>query len=430
MTETFLRSRKIQMLLVAAGTAVAGEFKINPFDGDIFRIALGSSAFLLFLLLLRDLPCLKTGVLTGIVVLLFRVGLDVFWPNHEPLFLSFCNHISAAVYYIVFGAALKFVRRLDHVHPLLLGGAAACVDFISNEAELLTRMLVLGTSSFHLNEWTYLSLIAILRTYFTTGIYSSVAIYRMRAVQAEQQRRVDQMLNFGSGLYGEVFYLRKSVDTVERLTAGSYELYRDLKSSGKTGYSRRLLDITQQIHEVKKDSQRILAGLLKLSELDAAEADMPLSQMANFSLKSNREYAEMLGKEIAFEQMVTVNYRTACYIPLLALLNNLVANAVEAIPHTGTVGLRIYEVKGMTRFVVQDDGRGLDEADREIVFEPGFTTKLDEGGTAATGIGLSHVRDIVNSFGGRIEVKSPFTGTGTVFEVSIPTISIQRGDGD
>ncbi|WP_249043470.1 ATP-binding protein [Paenibacillus faecis] len=428
MTGPFFRHRAGRMLLVAAGTAIAGEFKINPFDGDIFRIALGSSAFLLFLLLLRDLPCLKTGMATGAVVLLFRVALDVLWPNHAPPLQSFCNHISAAVYYIAFGAVLSFVRRLDRVHPLLLGGAAACADFISNEAELLTRMLVLGTSSFHLSEWAYLSLIAVLRTYFATGIYSSMAIYRMRAVQAEQQRRIDQMLGFGSGLYGEVFYLRKSVDTVERLTAESYGLYRDLKQDGRTAHARRLLDITQQIHEVKKDSQRILAGLLKLSEQEDAAADMRLAQMADFLLKSNAEYARMLGKEISFEQMVTANYRTNRYIPLLTLLNNLLANAVEAIEERGTVGLRIFEAEGRTWIVVQDNGRGFEEGDRDLLFEPGFTTKFDEEGAAATGIGLSHVRDIVNAFGGRIEVRAPVAGPGAVFEVAIPTITIKRGD--
>ncbi|MEF2966473.1 ATP-binding protein [Paenibacillus sp. M1] len=426
----FIRNRNAQMLLVALGTAVAGEFKINPFDGDIFRIALGSSAFLLFLLLLRDLPCLKTGVLTGATVLLFRVALDVFWPNRDPLLQSFLNHISASVYYIVFGAGLNLVRKLDHVHPLLLGGAAAFADFISNEAELLTRMLVLGTSTFRLNEWTYLSFIAVLRTYFTTGIYSSIVMSRMRAVQAEQQRRVDQMLSFGSGLYGEVFYLRKSVDTVERLTAASHELYRNLKNGGQLEHSKRLLDITQQIHEVKKDSQRILAGLTKLSELDqdARNSDMPLSQMADYSLKSNGKYAALLGKEIAFEQTVGADYRTPLFIPLLALLNNLVANAVEAIERKGTVILRIDEFRGLTRFVVQDDGRGLDEADREIVFEPGFTTKFDDEGASATGIGLSHVRDIADSLGGSITVSNPPKGKGTMFTVSIPTISLKRGD--
>ncbi|WP_223068879.1 sensor histidine kinase [Paenibacillus caui] len=428
MTGPFIRNRKLQMLLVAMGTAVAGEFKINPFDGDIFRIALGSSAFLLFLLLLRHLPCLKTGILTGIVVLLFRVALDTIWPHHHPVLQSFCNHLSAGVYYVAFGAGLQYVRRLDHVHPLLLGGAAACIDFISNEAELLTRMLVLGTSSFHLNEWTYLSFIAVLRTYFTTGLYSSIAVSRMRAVQAEQKRRVDQMLSFGAGLYGEVFYLRKSVHTVERLTAASYELYQRLKDSGQQDYSRRLLDITQQIHEVKKDSQRILAGLLKLSEMDSADADMPLPRLMDFLVKSNSEYASMLGKDVTFRQDVSPEYRTPRYIPLLTLLNNLVANAVEAIEHKGVIMLQVYEAGGRTVFVVQDNGRGINERDHEIVFEPGFTTKFDEEGSAATGIGLSHVRDITVSLGGSILVRTPSKGKGTVFEVSIPTISLKRGE--
>ncbi|MFD2874976.1 hypothetical protein ACFTAO_01810 [Paenibacillus rhizoplanae] len=45
MGQSILSMKAVQILLVAAVTAVAGEFKINPFDGDIFRIAMGSSAF-------------------------------------------------------------------------------------------------------------------------------------------------------------------------------------------------------------------------------------------------------------------------------------------------------------------------------------------------------------------------------------------------
>lgn len=426
MGSTLMKHKYIQILIVCAGTAVAGEFKINPFNGDIFRIGLGSSAFLLFLLLMRHLPYVTTGVATGIFVLLFRTSLDLFAGDGMAIAQIMGRHCSAMVYYMVFALGMRLIKtRLDTFHPLVLGGVAALIDLVSNEMELLTRLVVLGTTSFHLNEWTYLMMIAMLRTYFTTGIYSSISVNQMRVVQNEQKQRIEQMLGFGSGLYGEVFYLKKSIDTLENVTLNSYDLYRSLKDEGLQPQSRQVLDITQQIHEVKKDSQRILAGLVKLVDREVT-GDIALSGILLFTIKSNKKYAEMLGKTIAFTHQITSDYNTASYIPLLTLLNNLTANAVEVIKEQGTVAIDVYEKGEFTVFSVTDSGCGVKERDRELLFEPGFTTKFDEEGVAATGIGLSHVRDIVEVFQGKISVaNAPFSG-GALFQITIPTIKLRK----
>jgi two-component system, sensor histidine kinase YcbA len=427
MVQSLMKHKYIQILLVSAGTAVAGEFKINPFDGDIFRIGLGSSVFLLFLLLFRHLPYIVTGIATGIFVLLFRTMLDMAAGDGMAALQILGRHCSAMVYYIVFALCMSLIkRRLDTFHPLVLGGVAALIDLMSNEMELVTRMLLLGTSSFHMSEWTYLMAIAMLRTYFTTGIYSSISVSQMRIIQKEQTRRIEQMLGFGSGLYGEVFYLRKSIDTLENVTLNSYELYRSLKEDGlEPPQTRQVLDITQQIHEVKKDSQRILAGLIKLVDREVT-GDMPLSGIIRFTVKSNAKYAEMLGKRISFGHHISPDYTTDHYIPLLTLLNNLTANAVEAIKEQGTVSLGAYEKGEFTVFTVTDSGGGVKERDREHLFEPGFTTKFDEEGVAATGIGLSHVRDIVESFGGEIAVGAALYTGGAMFTVKIPTAKLRK----
>ncbi|AHV95588.1 ATP-binding protein [Paenibacillus sabinae] len=415
----------IQILLVAVITAIAGEFKINPFAGDIFRIGLGSSAFLLFLLLFRHLPFLLTGVVTGVFILLFRTGLDLAVTD-LTVRDSMARHCSAMVYYIVFAVLMSVIKgRVDRFHPLVLGAVAAVIDLLSNEMELLTRLLVLGTTSFRLNEWTYLMAIAMLRTYFTTGLYSSISVSQLRLVQKEQNRRMEQMLGFGSGLYGEVFYLRKSIGTLEQATLDSYELYRSLKDDEDEAHSRRVLHITQQIHEVKKDSQRILAGLTKLVDREVT-GDMPLSGILRFTVKSNQKYADMLGKDIMFTRQLTSDYATVSYIPLLTLLNNLTANAVEAIKDKGTIYLNVYEKEDMTVFTVTDSGGGVKERDRELLFEPGFTTKFDEEGVAATGIGLSHVKDIVRLFEGEITVNNAPHAGGAMFKISVPTKKLQK----
>lgn len=426
MGQSILKSKSVQILMVAAGTAVAGEFKINPFDGDIFRIAMGSSAFLLFLLLIRQLPYGITGLVTGTVVLLFRTVLDAAEGSDLTWMQSMNSHFSAMVYYIVFAILMKLIKsRLDTFHPLILGGVTAVIDLLSNEMELLTRLIVMESTSFHLNEWAYLMAIAVIRTYFTTGVYSSISVSQMRIVQREQTRRIEQMLGFGSGLYGEVFYLKKSIGTLENVTLNSYELYRGLKEDGLQSYSRQVLDITQEIHEVKKDSQRILAGLIKLVDREVT-ANMPLSDVLRFTVKSNMKYAEMLGKKISFQVQITSDYTTASYIPLLTLFNNLTANAVEVIKDEGNISLDLYEKDETTVFSVTDSGGGIKERDRDLLFEPGFTTKFDEEGVAATGIGLSHVRDIVDLFEGEITVSLASHTGGAMFQIQIPTVKLRK----
>ncbi|MFR9711957.1 ATP-binding protein [Paenibacillus sp. MB22_1] len=424
--KSFQRSAYVQIVVVAIGTALAGELKINPFVGGIFRIGLGSSAFLLFLLLLRQLPYLVTGVITGVVVLLFRTGLDQVLSNGLTVAESVTRHCSAAVYYIVFALGMTLIkRRLDRFYPLVLGAVTAVIDLMSNESELLTRLLVTGTATFKLNEWTFLMMIAMLRTYFVTGIYSSISVSRMRIVQKEQNRRIEQMLSFSSGLYGEVFYLKKSIGTLEELTLRSYELYRRLTEEGLEEHKRHILGMTEQIHEVKKDSQRILAGLIKLTDREVP-GDMPLSSLVQYTIDSTRQYADMLGKQVVFTQKITLDYDTANYIPLLTLLGNLTANAVEAIQGQGQIHLEVREQAGWTLLTVSDSGSGFPQDERELVFEPGFTTKFDEEGVAATGIGLSHVRDIVARFGGDISLGTAPGLGGAMVQIRIPTPSLQK----
>jgi two-component system sensor histidine kinase YcbA len=111
---------------------------------------------------------------------------------------------------------------------------------------------------------------------------------------------------------------------------------------------------------------------------------------------------------------------------LLTLLGNLTANAVEAIQGRGQIHLEIREHAGSTLLTVSDSGSGFPQDERELVFEPGFTTKFDEEGVAATGIGLSHVRDIVTRFGGDISLGTAPGLGGAMVQIRIPTPSLQK----
>jgi two-component system sensor histidine kinase YcbA len=417
----------VQMILIAVVTAVAGEFKITPFSGDLFRIGLGSSAFLLMLLLGRHLSYVYTGVITGFTVLAFRTAIDGF-VSYETfsLLASMKTHLSAALYYIIFAIGMKQAHiYLPKLHPLLLACMISAIDFISNELELLARSLLFHLPYLYSEQWLLIGATSVVRSLFVVGLFSSLMISQMRVVHNEQKKRMDQMLQFGSGLYGEVFYLKKSMDAIEQITAKSHDLYGKLNNAGEKTLSRSMLDITQQIHEVKKDSQRILSGLLKLFDPESA-SDMTLAEIIAFVIQSNDDYSKMLKKEVQYETWIGADYATAHYIPLLTVLNNLVANAVEAIDTKGTIRIRVFEQEDDTMLVVSDTGKGIADQNKDIIFEPGFTTKFNHEGYAATGIGLSHVRDIVRSSGGklRLNVSKPFEETTFVVAFSTHTLKI------
>jgi len=426
----FFRNEKIQLLAVALGTAAAGEFKINPVPGDLFRIALGGSTFLLFLLLMNRLSYMKAGLWTAIAVIGIRTLLDFLFPIQSFGWLeSLRTHTSSGLYYLIFACAMLTVqRRIHQINLLLLGVICACIDIGSNAAEMLARWLLGGSDIGNAATWGYIVLVGGVRGFFMTGLYSSIAVSQIRALNMEQNKRMEQMLAISSGLYGEVFYLHKSMDTIERVTGNSYRLYADLKREGLDEFGKRQLGITQEMHEVKKDSQRIAAGLLKLFDQES-KVWLSLKEVVHYSVRGNRKYALMLNKQIVFDIRVYIDYATPQHLPILSLMNNLLANAVEAIEHSGAIGLEVRAEGDRTWITVTDTGRGISSKDRDHVFDPGFTTKFGDSGVAATGIGLSHVHDIVHELGGEIRWFQPEGEVwSTAFEANFPTDQLKKGE--
>ncbi len=72
--QNLVKNERLQMIIIAIATAIGAQFKINPFSNDYFRIGLGVSIFLFFLLLMPHLPYVKTGILTGIVSMIVQAG--------------------------------------------------------------------------------------------------------------------------------------------------------------------------------------------------------------------------------------------------------------------------------------------------------------------------------------------------------------------
>jgi len=110
------------------------------------------------------------------------------------------------------------------------------------------------------------------------------------------------------------------------------------------------------------------------------------------------------------------------------IVMNLVVNARDAMPQGGevTVRVRLKRPPADTRVCVclevSDTGPGVPAELRTRVFEPYFTTKEDKG----TGLGLTNVWTIAQSYGGLVGLESE-AGRGTTFSVYFPVPAADAG---
>ncbi|PIP40602.1 hypothetical protein CO110_04040 [Candidatus Desantisbacteria bacterium CG_4_9_14_3_um_filter_40_11] len=99
------------------------------------------------------------------------------------------------------------------------------------------------------------------------------------------------------------------------------------------------------------------------------------------------------------------------------VFQNLIRNAIEAMPDGGVITIKAYPYKGGKQFVaieIADTGHGINKRDQKKLFEPFFTTK--EHGY---GLGMSIVFRIIQKHGGEIKVKSR-PNQGTTFTILLP----------
>jgi signal transduction histidine kinase len=107
------------------------------------------------------------------------------------------------------------------------------------------------------------------------------------------------------------------------------------------------------------------------------------------------------------------------------VIENLVINALEAMPDGGALRVATWRENGSAFVAVADTGKGMTEDFmRERLFHPFATTKKK-----GIGLGLYSCRDIIEQHGGRIDVASRIN-VGTEFKVILPLKAEELSTGD
>jgi len=175
--------------------------------------------------------------------------------------------------------------------------------------------------------------------------------------------------------------------------------------------------------KVEDFSQTIIQQIDTMSSIASAFsnfAEMPTQQGEKLNIvKAVRLSLEIFKeKHIVFksnEDKIIINIDRP---QIVRIMTNLIKNAVQACENTNSPSIKV-SIKKMSKTVsisVRDNGNGIPLNIRKNIFEPNFTTK-----SGGMGLGLGMVKNLVNSYEGKIDFESK-VNKGTTFKITFPTL--------
>ncbi len=208
-----------------------------------------------------------------------------------------------------------------------------------------------------------------------------------------------------------------SISMVKRSLEDRPEHHEMLTEAEHAGYRAR--ELTQQLLTFSRGGAPVLrpAYIPQIIRETARFSLMGSKVSCRFSIADNLWSAEVDTGQIS------------------QVINNLVLNAVQAMPEGGEVKIRAGNVEITSRshlplrkgcyikIVVEDTGCGIPEENLSRIFDPYFTTK--ENGS---GLGLATSYSIITRHGGCITVQST-RGHGSIFAIYLPALDMVL-DGD
>ena len=170
--------------------------------------------------------------------------------------------------------------------------------------------------------------------------------------------------------------------------------------------------------KLKEFSQTLIQQIDVMSSIASAFSDfakMPIQKKEQIEIISVIKFAlDIFSEEyIKYHPEEEELYANLDKTQLIRVITNLVKNAIQATENQENpiVEVKVSSEEKNLIISVSDNGKGISEDLKELIFEPKFTTK-----TSGMGLGLAMIKNIIEAYDGSISFSSK-EGIGTVFKV-------------
>jgi len=188
-------------------------------------------------------------------------------------------------------------------------------------------------------------------------------------------------------------------------------------------FSRRFNPEDPKINEKMKDfSETLVQQIDTMSAVASAFsnfATMPAQENTTLNVVKVVQLALDIFNEdfIRFESSKEKIIATFDQSQIIRIINNLVKNAIQAIPNYEPfpkILVKVDQIDADVLITITDNGTGIPEEIQNKVFEPKFTTK-----TSGMGLGLAMIKNMIEGYGGTIYFETQ-PNKGTTFYVQLP----------
>ncbi len=306
---------------------------------------------------------------------------------------------------------LQVYRKID--------GFSWYVTADQDMAEILSRIRKLGHGAMLYGSLTALFVFGLALFASTLLVNFLKAKYRYEKELEFQVIQKEKLASLGLLTSGLAHELNTPLANALMYTQIAREELDETGSDFRT-IQERLSTVADEVRQ----GSRIVRNLLDFSrhtqDLQRTDANRILTKLMDIS------GPHCTSRQIKVEQALEKGMPDICVDPstLQAILTNLVANAVEAMPHGGILKIttRYVPVLKIVKIEIADTGPGMDKEELTKIFTPFYTTKKPGEGT---GLGLFVSHEMARKLGGDIKVMSstPKSGqkSGTVFTIEFPT---------
>lgn len=279
--------------------------------------------------------------------------------------------------------------------------------------------LIMADNAFHYNPIDESTKILVSLLSIQTGIALENANYYN--IIKQQYEELKELHNAMSTLQEEMVKQERLSAIGKMASYFLHEIKNPLVTIG--GFAKRIME-EEDISVIHRDANIIFKEIRKMEQI--------LNKLSNLTLLAPVKIERVNLKEIINEVIdifqlefvrkqieVVMNINEDIYIKaekvqIFEILFNLISNSIESM-NKGTIRISA-ELKGATlKLSVQDTGKGIAPEDLPHVTEPFYSTK--KGGF---GLGLFIVSNIVENYGGKMEITS-IENQGTTVDIYIPS---------